>query len=129
MTLTRLFLIAFVAIEHLCFLILEMFLWTTTIGVKAFGLQSKRHTENTKLLAANQGLYNGFLVAGLIVSIIENNANFAVFFLTCICSAGIYGTYHTKQKKVVLCTKRHCHTSPVVCFHQYLTFLWQTINR
>lgn len=90
-------LIIFVALEHLYFLILEMFLWTTKKGIKNFGLKSKAFAEDTKVLAANQGLYNGFLSAGLIFSIIQNEVNTVIFFLMCVTIAGIYGSYSTKK--------------------------------
>lgn len=94
------FLIALVAFEHFYFLILEMFFWTKPKGIKAFNLKSKEFAEETKVLAANQGLYNGFLAAGLVYSIILDNLNFAVFFLICVTIAGIYGSYSTKQMKL-----------------------------
>ncbi len=87
----------FVALEHLYFLILEMFLWTSPKGIKTFGLKSKAFAEDTKILAANQGLYNGFLSAGLIYSIIQNEINTTIFFLICVTIAGIYGSYSTKK--------------------------------
>ena len=59
-------LITFVALEHLYFLILEMFLWTKPRTIKIFGIRDKKLAEDTKVLAANQGLYNGFLSVGLI---------------------------------------------------------------
>ena len=91
------FLIALVAFLHVYFLILEMFLWTKPKGIKIFGLKSKEFAEETKVLAANQGLYNGFLAAGLIWSIISKNAEIATFFLCCVIIAGIYGAYSTKK--------------------------------
>ena len=100
MTLTTIFLLAFVALEHLYFLILEMFMWTKPKGIKAFGLKSKQFAEDTKVLAANQGLYNGFLTAGLIFSIIENEMKTAILFLVFVIVAGIYGAYSTKQIKL-----------------------------
>lgn len=90
-------LIAFVTFEHVYFLVLEMFLWTKPKGIKTFGLKSKTFAEETKVLAANQGLYNGFLAAGLIFTIIEKNIHFAIFFLICVTIAGIYGSYSTKN--------------------------------
>ena len=90
-------LIAFVAFEHFYFLILEMFLWTKPKGIKTFGLKSKEFAEETKVLAANQGLYNGFLSAGLIWSLIIEDQDISVFFLTCVIVAGIYGAYSTKK--------------------------------
>jgi len=93
-------LVVFVALEHLYFLILEMFLWTSDKGIKTFGLESKEFSEKTKVLAANQGLYNGFLAAGLIYSLIKKNISVAIFFLTCVIIAGVYGAYSTKKIKL-----------------------------
>ena len=93
----QIIIIVFVAIEHLYFLILEMFLWTTTKGIKTFGLKSKEFAEETRVLAANQGLYNGFLAAGLIYSLVLENRDFMLFFLSCIIIAGVYGAYSTKK--------------------------------
>ena len=93
-------LIVFVALEHIYFLVLEMFLWTTPKGMKAFGLKSKQFAEDTKVLAANQGLYNGFLAAGLFFAIIQKDIKIALFFLCCVIVAGIYGAYSTKQIKL-----------------------------
>lgn len=90
-------LICFVALEHLYFLVLEMFLWTTPKGIKVFGLKSKAFAEETKVLAANQGLYNGFLAAGLIFSILIKNIDVSTFFLGCVIIAAIYGGYSTKK--------------------------------
>lgn len=90
-------LLVLIAIEHLYFLVLEMFLWTKPKGIKTFGLKSKEFAEDTKVLAANQGLYNGFLSAGLLFAILEKNIHFAIFFLVCVIIAGIYGSYSTKN--------------------------------
>ena len=87
-------LVAIVALEHLYFLYLEMFLWTKPTGRRIFGT-TKEEAETSKVLAANQGLYNGFLAAGLLWGLIQPNADFAVqiqsFFLLCVIVAGIYG--------------------------------------
>jgi putative membrane protein len=87
-------LIALVAIEHLYILWLEMFAWTTK-GKKAFKTIPADLFEKTKVLAANQGLYNGFLAVGLIWSLLIKNEewhfNVAAFFLACVIVAGIYG--------------------------------------
>jgi putative membrane protein len=91
------FLIALVAFEHIYFMILEMFLWTKPKGIKTFGLKSKEFAEDTKILAANQGLYNGFLAAGLLYSILIKENNISIFFLICVMVAGIYGAYSTKK--------------------------------
>jgi putative membrane protein len=86
--------IAIVAIEHLYILWLEMFAWTTR-GKKVFRTIPPDMFEKTKILAANQGLYNGFLAAGLIWSLLIGNRewsqNIAIFFLSCVFVAGIYG--------------------------------------
>ena len=93
-------LVIIVAIEHFYFLILEMFLWATPKGIKAFGLKSKAFAEETSVLAANQGLYNGFLAAGLIYSLVVENNNFKQYFLICIIIAGVYGAYSAKKTKL-----------------------------
>lgn len=90
---------AIVALEHLYFLILEMFFWTKPKGMKAFGL-SKEQAESSKVLAANQGLYNGFLASGLIWGLLSNKTDVIVFFLICVSIAGIYGAYSTKKIKL-----------------------------
>ena len=93
------FFIALVAFLHIYFMILEMFLWTKPKGLKTFGLK-KEFAEESKVLAANQGLYNGFLAAGLIYAIVAKEMQFAVFFLACVAIAGIYGAYSTKKIKL-----------------------------
>ena len=77
-----------------------MFLWTSNKGIKTFGLESKEFADKTKILAANQGLYNGFLAAGLIYSLIMNDVCVAIFFLICVIIAGVYGAYSTKKIKL-----------------------------
>lgn len=96
----QLIFVAIVIIEHVYFLILEMFLWTTPKGIKTFGLKTKEFAEDTKVLAANQGLYNGFLAAGLIYSLIAKDSGTTIFFLVCVVIAGIYGAYSTKKIKL-----------------------------
>jgi putative membrane protein len=83
---------ALVALLHVYFLVLEMFLWTTPFGQKTFG-RTAAQQEETKVLAANQGLYNGFLAAGLIWSAYAKTGAFdtRVFFLVCVVIAGLYG--------------------------------------
>jgi len=86
-------LVALVAVLHAYFLVLEMFLWTSPTGRRAFGLEPG-FAEETKTLAANQGLYNGFLVAGLVVGLVgpeQHRFAFQVFFLLCVVVAGVYG--------------------------------------
>ena len=85
-----------VAVLHIYFLILEMFLWTKPKGLKTFGLK-KDFAEESKVLAANQGLYNGFLAAGLIWGVLKANSEIILFFLICVIIAGIYGAYSTKK--------------------------------
>ena len=94
-------LIVVVAFEHFYFLILEMFFWTKPKGIKIFGLKSKEFAEETKVLAANQGLYNGFLSAGLIWSLLIKDLNISVFFLCCVLIAGVFGAYSTKNIKLL----------------------------
>lgn len=89
--------IGIVIIEHIYFLILEMFLWTKPKGIKTFGLKSKDFAEETKVLAANQGLYNGFLAAGLIYGWLLDLKSVIIFILSCVIAAGIYGAYSTKK--------------------------------
>ena len=86
------FLIAVIAAIHIYIVILEMLLWEKPAGRKAFGL-SADFARQTKVLAANQGLYNGFLAAGLIYGLTQGDdgLNFKVFFLTCVLVAGIFG--------------------------------------
>ncbi|WP_249129073.1 MULTISPECIES: DUF1304 domain-containing protein [Bradyrhizobium] len=87
-------LVALVAALHIFFLILEMFLWDQPLGLKVFR-NTPEKAEITKVLAANQGLYNGFLAAGLIFGLVHGNPAFAfqikAFFLLCVIVAGAYG--------------------------------------
>jgi putative membrane protein len=87
-------LVALVAALHAYFLILEMFLWDKSQGLKVFR-NTPEKAAITKVLAANQGLYNGFLAAGLIWGLVHTNPGFAfqikVFFLLCVIVAGVYG--------------------------------------
>jgi putative membrane protein len=88
-----------VALLHAYFLVLEMFLWDKPAGMKAFG-QTQEQAKATKVLAANQGLYNGFLSAGLLWGLIQgaNGFSFQVFFLICVIVAGIYGAMTASRK-------------------------------
>jgi len=95
-------LIVFVAFEHFYFLFLEMFLWTKPRTMKVFGIRDKKLAEDTKVLAANQGLYNGFLSVGLIVSLIFNEDNVSILFLSFVLVAGIYGAFSTKNSKLFI---------------------------
>jgi putative membrane protein len=89
-----------VAALHVYFLVLEMFLWATPVGQKAFG-RTAEELESTKVLAANQGLYNGFLAAGLVWSLVGSELTaipIRTFFLGCVLVAGIYGGMTASRK-------------------------------
>ena len=94
-------LVLLVAIIHIYIMYLEMALWTTKKGINAFGLKDKQFAEETKVLAANQGLYNGFLAVGFIWSFISDASNIALFFFSCVFIAGIYGAYSTKKIRIL----------------------------
>jgi putative membrane protein len=97
-------LVALVAALHVYFLILEMFLWTRPLGLKTFRQTLEKAVES-KVLAANQGLYNGFLAAGLIWGLVHPTAAFAfqikVFFLLCVIVAGVFGAA-TVSRRILL---------------------------
>ena len=92
-------LVALVALLHLYFLVLEMFLWDTPYGRRSFGLTAE-FSAASKTLAANQGLYNGFLAAGLIWGLCLGAPGFHVklFFLACVIVAGLYGGWTVSRK-------------------------------
>ena len=92
-------LIALIAVLHIYILVLEMFLWDKPAGLRAFG-QSLAAAQASKVLAANQGLYNGFLAAGLFWGLWLGEAGFAVkvFFLTCVLLAGLFGAATASRK-------------------------------
>jgi putative membrane protein len=94
-------LVALVAALHVYFLILEMFLWTKPLGLKTFR-NSPEKAKDSAVLAANQGLYNGFLAAGLIWGLVQGTPGFAfqikTFFLLCVIVAGIYGAATVSQR-------------------------------
>jgi len=94
-------LVALVALLHVYFLTLEMFLWTKPLGLKTFR-QSPDKARDSAVLAANQGLYNGFLAAGLAWGLVHSNAAFAfqikIFFLICVIVAGIYGALTVSRR-------------------------------
>ena len=103
MRLLSLILIGIVALEHLYFLYLEMFAWTRPATRRAFGTTAE-FAEASKTLAANQGLYNGFLAAGLAWSLLQPDAAFAmqtkIFFLACVIVAAIYGGLSVNRRIV-----------------------------
>jgi putative membrane protein len=91
---------ALVAALHAYFLVLEMFLWATPFGQKTFA-RTREEQESTKALAANQGLYNGFLAAGLVWSLFAPEPiawSVRVFFLACVVVAGLYGGATASRK-------------------------------
>lgn len=93
-------LIAVVALLHLYFLALEMFFWDQPLGRKVFKL-TPEFAAASKMLAANQGLYNGFLAAGLIWSLIlggREGFHVAIFFLACVIVAGVYGALTVNKR-------------------------------
>lgn len=94
-------LVALVALEHIYILVLEMFLWTTPAGRRAFGMRPEQ-AEATKVMAANQGLYNGFLAAGLIWGLLHPDLSVGfqiqLFFLGCVLVAGLYGGMTAARK-------------------------------
>lgn len=92
-------LLALVAALHLYFLVLEMFLWTKPLGLKTFRL-TPEFAQASKALAANQGLYNGFLAAGLLWGLSLGAAGHAVqlFFLGCVVVAGLFGAATVSRK-------------------------------
>lgn len=94
-------LVALVALLHVWFLVLEMFLWDKPLGLKTFR-QTPEHAAITKVLAANQGLYNGFLAAGLCwgLSLGAGGTAVKLFFLGCVVVAGVYGAA-TVGKKIL----------------------------
>ena len=97
-------LVALVALLHAWFLVLEMFLWNTPTGHATFGLEPE-FAEESKTLAANQGLYNGFLVAGLVYGLVgpdEHRFAFQVFFLLCVVVAGVYGALTVSKRILVV---------------------------
>ena len=95
------FLISLVIILHVGFFILESLLWTRPAGRKIFGT-SEEQARQTAVMAANQGLYNGFLAAGLLWSLLNSSQEFSrslqIFFLSCVVIAGIFGAATANRK-------------------------------
>jgi putative membrane protein len=91
---------AVIALEHFYFLVLEMFFWQKPLGLKTFR-NSAAQAKSSAVLAANQGLYNGFLGAGLLWSLFAGPAlapALRIFFLTCVAIAGCYGAYSVSRR-------------------------------
>ncbi|GIO16029.1 membrane protein [Cohnella xylanilytica] len=100
MTMISTILVVLVAVEHVYILVLEMFMWTTPRARKAFGT-SESFAEDSKSLAANQGLYNGFLAAGLLWGLVHPAGDIGhqiqIFFLGCVLVAAVYGGMTAKR--------------------------------
>ena len=92
-------LVVLVALLHVYFMVLEMFLWTKPAGRRAFGT-TQEQAEQSKVLAMNQGLYNGFLAAGLLwgLSLGTAGRSVIVFFLLCVIAAGVFGAVTASRK-------------------------------
>ena len=99
MTLAANAVVGLIALIHLYILVLEMFLWDRPAGLRAFGLSPALATA-TKAMGANQGLYNGFLAAGLIWGLARGDAGVPVqvFFLLCVFVAGVFGAATVSRK-------------------------------
>ena len=99
MTLLANIVVGLIAVLHVYILVLEMFLWDKPPGLRAFG-QTKESAAATKVLAANQGLYNGFLAAGLFwgLSLGAAGTGVKLFFLGCVLVAGLYGAATASRK-------------------------------
>jgi putative membrane protein len=104
MTLVSSLLFALVALIHVWFMVLEMFLWEKPLGLKTFRL-SKEHAAICAPLAKNQGLYNGFLAAGIIWALVEGSTatgvHARIFFGACVIVAGLYGAYSTGKRQIL----------------------------
>lgn len=92
--------VGLVALLHAGFLVLEMFLWTAPVGRRTFGLD-REFAERSRALAANQGLYNGFLVAGLVWGLLADDSTVQLFFLGCVLVAGVFGAA-TVSRRILL---------------------------
>ena len=89
-------LVVLVAVLHAGFLVLEMFYWDHPVGRKRFGM-TPEYSKASASLAANQGLYNGFLAAGLFWGLVTGDASIKIFFLICVVIAGIYGSLTARR--------------------------------
>ena len=96
MRIIALLLVAIVALSHVGFLVLEMFLWTDPVGHRIFGT-TPEFAAQSAVLAANQGLYNGFLAAGLLWGLVAGRRDLKIFFLACMIVAGVYGGLTAKM--------------------------------
>ena len=89
-------LVVIVALLHFGFLALEMFFWNHPVGRKTFKMTAE-YSQASASLAANQGLYNGFLAAGLVWGLVTGMASIKIFFLTCVVIAGLFGGLTAKR--------------------------------
>ncbi len=96
MRMISLLLVAFVALSHVGIMVLEMFYWNHPVGRQIFDM-TPEVSASTAILAANQGLYNGFLAAGLIWGLVSGRRDVKVFFLACVVAAGVYGGLTAKM--------------------------------
>lgn len=94
-------LVGLVAALHAYFLVLEMFLWTTPTGRRVFNNDAE-FAQASRVLAANQGLYNGFLVAGLAWGLVAGKDDLTIFFLGCVIVAGVYGAATVSRRILVV---------------------------
>jgi putative membrane protein len=101
MEIVAIVLVALVALLHAYFLVLEMFLWTTPRGRAVFGT-TKEFADESAALAKNQGLYNGFLVAGLVWGLVADKDDVQIFFLACVIVAGLYGAATVNKRILVV---------------------------
>lgn len=96
MSLIARLLVTLVALAHVGFLVLEMFLWTGPIGQRVFAM-TPEFAEQSAVLAANQGFYNGLVAAGLLWGALRNNREFMIFFLLSVIVAGVFGALTAKM--------------------------------
>jgi putative membrane protein len=96
MRMIALLLTAFVALSHIGIMILEMFYWNHPVGRQVFNM-TPEISASSAVLAANQGLYNGFLAAGLVWGLVTGRRDLKVFFLICVVAAGVYGGLTAKM--------------------------------
>lgn len=97
MSISATFVVAVVALLHAWFLVLEMFLWTRPIGMRTFRL-TPEFAERSRALAANQGLYNGFLAAGLVYGLCVHSREIVLLFLAFVVIAGAYGAMTVNKR-------------------------------
>lgn len=90
-----------VAALHVYFLVLEMFLWTRPLGLKTFR-NTPEKAQTTQVLAANQGLYNGFLAAGIVAGLVMAQPVLVTFSLACVVVAGCYGAYSVSRRIFII---------------------------